>query len=211
MGSEMCIRDRFDIKDKQRLVDTGDTVYMSFDEDNADKLQRGSVFTLIRRIDPSPDKKINRQYGKQYYIVGKVEITKKESDYVVGQVVGSYREIHGGDFILPYERRSPKIPVVPSTPGMDGKLLLSEEHAKIIGDHTVAFIDKGSEDNILVGQLYHIYLRQEGTKDNKKILYAPIDYAKFIVLHTEKYVSTVLMTQTDGAVEPGAPFRTPVE
>ena len=61
------------------------------------------------------------------------------------------------------------------------------------------------------GQRYNIYHQQEGTQNGKKILYSPIDYAKFIVLHTEKYVSTVLMTQTDGAVAPGATFRTPVE
>ena len=201
----------FDIKDKQRLVDTGDTVYMSYDPENADKLWYGSRHTIYRRLDPSPDKKINRKYGKQYYIVGKVEVTKKETDYVVGRIVGTYREIHGGDFVLPYERRSPRIPVVASTPDMDGTVLLSEEHAAIIGDHTTAFIDKGSEDNIFVGQQYHVYTRQEGEKDGKKILYSPIDYAKFIVLHTEKNVSTILMTQTDGAVEPGASFRTPVE
>lgn len=201
----------FDIKDKQRLVDTGDTVYMSYDEEDTDKLQRGSQFTIYRRIDPSSDKKINREYGSQYYIVGKVEITKKEPDFVVGHIVGSYRSISTGDFILPYARRSPKMAVVPSTPDIDGTVLVAEEHTDMIGDHTVAFIDKGSEDSILPGQRYSIYTRQEGTKGSKKILYSPIDYGEFIVLHTEKYVSTVFMTYTEGVVEPGATFRTPVE
>jgi hypothetical protein len=201
----------FDIKDKQRLVDTGDTVYMSYDEENAEKLQLGSLFTIYRSMDPTTDKKLNRKLGKQYYIVGEVKITKIEPDFVIGQVVGSYRAIYQGDFILPYAKRSPKVPVVPSTPGIDGKLLLAEEHSKMIGDHTLAFIDKGSVDNILPGQQYSIYHQQEGFQNNKKILYSPIDYAKFIVLHTEKYVSTVLMTQTNGAVEPGASYRTPVE
>jgi hypothetical protein len=201
----------FDIKDKQRLVDTGDIVYMSYNPEDADKLWYGSRHTIYRRMDPSPDKKINRTYGKQYYIVGKVEVTKKETDYVVGRIVSAYREIHGGDFVLPYARRSPKIPVVPSTPDIDGTVLLAEEHSSMIGDNTIAFIDKGSKDDIRVGQMYHVYHRQEGEKDGKKILYSPIDYAKFIVLHTEKQVSTVLMTQTDGVVEPGSTFRTPVE
>jgi hypothetical protein len=201
----------FDIKDKQRLVDTGDTIYLSYKEEHADKLQRGSTYTIYRRLDPTPDRKTNRKIGSQYYIVGQVEITRIEPDFVVGDVVASYRAINKNDFILPYARRSPKIPVIPSTPGIDGKLLLSEEHAQLIGDYTVAFIDKGSEDNILPGQQYAIYHQQEGKQGNKTILYSPIDYAKFIVLHTEKNVSTVLMTQTDGAVAPGARFRTPVE
>lgn len=201
----------FDIKDKQRLVDTGDTVYMSYDEEYGEKLQIGGVFTIYRRLDPSPDKKINRMYGKQYYIVGKIEIIEMEPDFVVGQVVASYRAIKSGDFILPYARRSPKIEIVPSTQGIDGTILLSEEHAELIGDHTVAFIDKGSEDNILPGQRYAVYHREEGKKDGKKVLYSPVDFASFIVLHTEKQVSTVVLTRTDYAVEPGSRFRTPVK
>ena len=201
----------FDISEQQRLVDTGDTVYMSYDAENAEKLQRGSQFTIYRRLNPTPDRKINKKLGYQYYIVGRVEIVKVEPDFVIGHVVGAYRAINMDDFILPYARRSPKIPVVASTPGIDGTLLLAEEHVELIGDYTIAFIDKGSEDSIMPGQRYSIYHRQEGTQNGKKILYSPIDYAKFIVLHTEKYVSTVLMTQTDGAVAPGATFRTPVE
>ena len=201
----------FDIKDKQRLVDTGDIVYMSYNPEDADKLWNGSRHTIYRRLDPSPDKKVNRTYGKQYYIVGKVEITKKEPDYVTGHVVASYRAINSGDFILPYAKRSPKIPLVPSTPDIDGSVLISEEHAEIIGDYTIAFVDKGSEDNIMPGQRYSVYHQETGKKDGKTVLYSPIDYASFIVLHTEKYVSTVLLTQTDYAVGPGSKFRTPAE
>ncbi len=201
----------FDIKDNQRLVDTGDTVYMAYDEENAEKLQRGSQFTIYRKLEPTPDKKQNRKLGAQYYIVGRIEITKKEPDYVAGNVVASYRAINVDDFILPYVRRSPRIPITLSPSGIDGRIIISEEHAELLGDHMVAFIDKGSEDDIVPGQQYSIYHRQEGIQNNKKVLYSPIDYGRLIVLHTEKFVSTVLLTQTDYAVAPGATFRTPVQ
>lgn len=201
----------FDIKDNQRLVETGDNVFMSFHEAQLDKLQLGSQHTIYRKMLPTNDRKQNRLYGYQYLIVGKVEIIRREPDYVIGNVVASYRPIAKDDFILPYERRSPKIPISMAPAGVDGKVILSEEHARMIGDYTVAFIDKGSEDNIVPGQQFSVYHRQEGVHHGKKVLYSPIDYAKLIVLHTEKFVSTVLFTQTSQPVSPGAPFRTPVE
>ncbi|MCG6910979.1 MAG: LysM peptidoglycan-binding domain-containing protein [Deltaproteobacteria bacterium] len=200
----------FDIKDNQRLVDTGDRVFMSYGEEDADKLQLGSQYTIYRRLLPNNDKRWSREYGFQYLIVGKVEIVERKPDYVSGQVVASYRPISKDDFILPYVRRSPKIPISQSPEGMDGEVILSEEHAELIGDYTVAFIDKGSEDNIVPGQQYSIYHQQTGTHDGEKVLFSPMDYARFIVLHTEKYVSTVLLTQTNQPVSPGAHFRTPV-
>lgn len=201
----------FSIKDNQKLVDMGDTVYIQYDEKNAAKLMRGSQFTVYRKLLPTDDRKQNKKLGNQYYILGRVEIVKTEADFVVGHVVASYRAINVDDFILPYEKRSSKIPIELSPSGIDGKIILSEEHTDLIGDFMLAFIDKGSEDNIKPGYQFSIYKQQHGMKDKRKILFTPVDYGKFIVLHTEKYVSTVLVTQTDYHVEPGATFRTPVE
>jgi len=201
----------FDIKDNIRLVDMGDTIYIQYDEENADKLLRGSQFTIYRKLLPTTDRKQNKLLGNQYYILGRVEIIKKEEDFVVGQVVASYRAINIDDFILPYVKRSPKIPIVLSPSGIDGKIILSEEHTDLMGDFMVAFIDKGSVDNVMPGHQYSIYTQQQGIKNKKKVLFTPVDYGRLIVLHVEKYVSTVLITQTDYHVEPGATIRTPVE
>jgi len=201
----------FDIKDHTRLVDLGDTVYVQYEEEDAAKIMPGGLFTVYRKLKPTPDRKKNKKYGDQYYILGKIEIVKKEEDFVVGRVVASYRAINVDDFILPYVKRSPKIPISLSPAEMKGTIILSEEHAELIGDFMLAFIDKGAADNIIPGQQYSIYKQQEGVKDKKKILYTPVDYGSFIVLHTEEHVSTVLITQTDYHVEPGATFRTPME
>jgi len=201
----------FENKDNMRLVDQGDTVYITYEEEDADKLMPGSQYTIYRELPPTKDRKRNKQLGSQYYILGRVEIVNKEVDFVAATVVASYRAINKDDFILPYKRRSPRIAIQSSPEGMKGKIVLSEEHLDLMGDFMLAFIDKGSEDNIKPGQQYSIYHQQEGMKNNKKILYTPVDYGTFIVLHTEKYISTVLIIQTDYQIEPGATFRTPID
>jgi hypothetical protein len=110
--------------------------------------------------------------------------------------------------------RSPKIPITDSVKDLVGRIVLSEEHQKLIGDFTVAFIDKGQDDNVAPGQIYNIFYQEKknlNTKGKKSVVLPPVDYGKLIVLHSEKNVSTVLVTQTDKAAFPGSLIRTPVD
>ncbi len=202
----------FKVKDDKVLVHEGDTVYINYaDKDNLPIMQ-GGRYTIYRKMDPTNDRKRNRQLGGQYYILGVVEVTRLETDFVIAKVVKSFRSIAIDDFILPYERRSYKIPITESVPNLIGKLIISEEHATIIGDLTLAFIDKGKVDNVKQGQVYNIfYQEKEDLKVNgkKSVILTPVDYGRLIVLHTEQETATVLITQTDMSAHPGALIRTP--
>ena len=202
----------FKIKDDKVLVHEGDTVYINYaDKDNLPIMQ-GGRYTVYRKLDPTRDRKQNRQLGGQYYILGLVEVTRLEPDFVIAKVVKSYRSIAKNDFILPYERRSPKIPISESVPNLIGKIILSEEHAAIIGDLTLAFIDKGKADNVKEGQIYNIFYQEKEdlqVQGKKSVLLTPVDYGRLIVLHTEQETSTVLITQTDHSAHPDALIRTP--
>ena len=202
----------FKVKDDKVLVHEGDTVYINYaDKDNLPIMQ-GGRYTIYRKMDPTNDRKRNRQLGGQYYILGVVEVTRLETDFVIAKVVKSFRSIAIDDFILPYERRSYKIPITESVPNLIGKLIVSEEHATIIGDLTLAFIDKGKVDNVKQGQIYNIfYQEKEDLKVNgkKSVILTPVDYGRLIVLHTEQETATVLITQTDQSAHPGALIRTP--
>jgi hypothetical protein len=204
----------FKVKDDKKLINEGDTVYINYADKEGSPVMQGSRYTVYRKLDPTSDRKQNKILGGQFYVLGIVEVVKMEEDFFMAKVVKSFRYIELNDFILPYMVRSPKIPITDSVPDLVGKILLSEDHLQLIGDFTVAFIDKGKDDNVAPGQIYNIFYQEKKnlkSKENKSIVLPPVDYGKLIVLHSEKNVSTVLVTQTDKAAFPGSLIRTPVD
>jgi len=202
----------FKIKDDKVLVSEGDMVYITYADKDTLPIMQGGRYTVFRKLNPTRDRKRNKQLGGQYYILGIVEVTRKEPDFVIARVVKSFRSIAVNDFILPYQRRSPKIPITEGVPGLIGSIIISEEQSEIIGDLTLAFIDKGKADNIKNGQVYSIFYQEKeeidlGTKET--VILNPIDFGKLIVLHTEEKTSTVLITQLDQSATPGTLIRTP--
>jgi hypothetical protein len=203
----------FKVKDDKVLVNEGDTVYIKYADKEGSPIMQGSRYAVYRRLNPTEDRKQNRILGGQYYVLGAVEVLTMEENFFTAKVVKSYRTMQLNDFLLPYMARSSKIPITESVKDLEGKILLSEDHMEIIGDFTVAFIDKGKEDNVLPGQIYSIFYKETGAlkAGGKQSILMPVDYGKLIVLHTEKSTSTVLVTKTHRHAFPGALIRTPVD
>jgi hypothetical protein len=204
----------FKVKDNKFMVNEGDTVYINYADKEGSPVMQGSRYAVYKKLDPTNDRKQNKILGNQYYVLGIVEVIKLEAEFFTAKVVKSFRHIELNDFILPFMVRSPKIPITDSVKDLVGKILLAEDHLKIIGDFTVAFIDKGKEDAVAPGQIYNIFYQEKGAlnvKGKKSVALSPVDYGKLIVLHSEKYTSTVLITQTDQHAVPGSLIRTPVD
>jgi hypothetical protein len=132
----------------------------------------------------------------------------------VARVVKSYRSIALNDLLMPYKKRSPKIALTQSKDGLNGKIIVAEEHDKNMGDHTVAFINKGDQDGVKIGQSYSIYYQEKGElnkKSDREILLTPNILGSLLVLHTEPTTSTVLITRSDRSIDPGAKIFSPVK
>lgn len=200
----------FKVRDDVHMIGAGDVVYIRQMGDTP--LILGEKFTLYRKYKPIKDKKTKKLIGTQHYLTGVVEITKIEPKFVLAMVVQSYRTIEINNFLMPYKKRSPKITLAVSKKGLNGKIVLSEEHGNIMGDNAVAFIDKGTNDGVELGQLYNIYYLEKGKVGSKKEAFqVSADYGSIIVLHTEQTTSTVLITQSDRSVTPEAAIRSPME
>jgi hypothetical protein len=202
----------FKVKDNNVMIHEGNTVYISYADKDARPIMQGGRYTIYRKLEPTTDRKRNRQLGGQYYILGVVEVTRLEADFVIAKVLKSFRALAINDFILPYEQRSSKIPISKGVPDLVGKIIVSEEHAELIGDMSLAFIDKGKADKIQEGQIYSIFYQEKealNVNGKKQVLLTPVDYGKLIVLHTEQETATVLITQTSQSAHPDALIHTP--
>lgn len=200
------------VKDDKSMIGTGDLVYIR--PQNDQPLTLGEKYAVYRTLTPLIDKKTRSLIGTQHFLTGVVEITQKELGFVTAKVIRSFRDIQINDLLMPYEQRSPKITLIESAKGLNGKILIAEEKAELLGDGTVAFIDKGQNDGVRTGQSYSIYYQEKQRLDPQKkedALMPPVVYGTLLVLHTEPTVSTVLITHSEQVINPEATFRSPVE
>ena len=205
--------------DDKILISQGDMLYVRQNKD-AEALTVGAKYTVYRIYQTQGRDKFKEYiaaYGDQYYLSGVIEITKREPDYLIARVVKAYRSIAINDLLMPYTMRSPKTVLTPSKEGILGQVLTSEERTRIFGDSTIAFIDKGLDHGINVGQFYSVFYTERhgidfaGSAEQKRALLTPIDFGTVLVLHTEKNTSTVLVTSSIKDLYPTAMFRTPVQ
>jgi hypothetical protein len=204
----------FEVQGRKVLISQGDVVYIRPAGEAAKKmLIPGSRHTVFRIMKPTDDPRSEETIGTQHYILGIVEVTKKEPDMVLAKVLKSFRTIRVNDMLMPFNQRSSEIELKPSTPGIDGKVIISEDHTKLTGEFVLAFIDKGRADNIEVGQQYSIYSQQKTVLEKNEISsksLPPVDFGSLLVLHTEQTTSTVIITNATRVISPGERFRTPI-
>jgi hypothetical protein len=114
---------------------------------------------------------------------------------------------------MPYEPRSPQIPVTESQSGLFGNIVASEKQLRLFGNDTIVFIDKGNIDGIKPGQLYPVF-KQDKVEINsltkERIKLTPVVLGSIIVLHIQQTTSTVLVSQANQEIPIGAIFGTPL-
>ncbi len=140
--------------------------------------------------------------GFQYYMTGLIRIVESREDFAVAKIEKAFRSIMVDDILLPYEPRSPKIRMIPGKDDIDGKILKAEEGTEMFGDNTVAFINKGTEDGIQVGQTYAVYEEYSTDAMSDKV-----DFGSLLVLHAEPTNATVLITRSDRTIRAAGKFR----
>ena len=200
----------FKVQKTREMISIDDVVYIRPEGDVA--LATGKRYTIYRPLGSIKDLYSNEYVGIQYLLTGVVEITQLQPRYAIGTVIEAYRPIEVEDRLMPYNRRLPKVSLKESPRGLEGKIIEAEEHNRLIGEHMIAFIDKGNKDGVQPGQFYNVYYQaqeQIDPKKGEKTLLLPVDIAELLVIHTESTTATVIITGADREFEPGATIRSP--
>jgi hypothetical protein len=199
----------FKIQGGKEMAGTGDTIYI---RQNESELPVGSRFTLYRTFGPVEDPANKKAtMGIQHYFTGVAEITRQEDGYALAEVVMSYRTIQIDDRAMPYEEKSRKIHLPETTPQISGTILRAEERTEMMGEYSIAFIDKGSQDGVMEGQQFHVFNQQRmklNAGDKEKTLLPPENVGTLLVLRTEQNTATVLILASRSEFFPGTKFAT---
>ncbi|MFZ0134901.1 MAG: LysM domain-containing protein [Desulfobacterales bacterium] len=193
-----------------KMITADDTVYISRENDQA--LSPGQQYTIYRPLGEVRNLVTDQYLGVQHYILGTVEIVQLEPEYAVGRVIKAFGRIQKDDLLMPYERRPDKIAKILPPPGIDGEVLMAEEHNQLIGDNVVAFINRGTNDGIKPGQVFDIYFQDQATiqpRPADKTLLKPVVFGQLVVLRAEDTTATVYITQAKQVINPGARFSSP--
>ena len=167
------------------------------------ELTPGQTYTIYRvNLIKNPEN--YRRIGFQHYITGLLEVFKKEEQFYRAKIIRVWREIEVGDFVMPYVPSDPRVMLTDSVADIKGKILLSEDDELAFGDFDLAFIDKGSNDGIALGQSYRLYRIKEAEG-----IAIDIDVGSCLVLDAQMTTATVLLTQTDVDIRKGYRFRSP--
>jgi LysM domain-containing protein len=195
----------FKVLDDVVLITTGNLVYI-YPEPDAPRLSVGSKYTTFRTLNPIKDEETNKYIGIQHLLSGIVEITSVETEFAIGKVIYSYRDILIDDLLMPYEKRDAKIPIKEGKQGLSGKVIKGEEDETITAQFSFIFFDKGEIDGVEPGQFYSLYMQKTARPNPESVrdvTLTPHRIGELIVLHTEQTTSTALVIQSDRQITPG--------
>lgn len=194
-----------EVRDRKKMISDGDTVYIHKKTDTKLKLAPDDLCTVYRTFQPLTEPGTFKKLGIQHYILGVVRIVKEGQGYYEAMVIKAYRPIKLGDLVVPFWKRSPMLAIADGVVGLEGRLLISEEHSKVMGEGATAFIDKGLDDGVKLGQVYTVYYQEKKKKHPETgefITFPRIDIGNLLVVHTEKTTATVLIVVSERALLP---------
>lgn len=198
----------FKVKGDHDLIGKGDEVYIK--ETGNIPIFLGRYYMVFKLLEAVTGGK-TEQHSIQYYMTGIIETTRKvEPSLIVGKVIQSFRTISINDQVMPHISRSPKIPMAENVRGLEGKIIASEEGTGMIGQNSIAFIDRGIKDGMNPGQKYYLYYQEEmrpNSETEQKIRLPRVNIGSFVVLYSEESTSTVLIVQSDKEIYPGTKFH----
>ena len=204
----------------QLMLGTGDVIYIEGDAENP--LVIGARYVTYRTLTPREItarlldvnrkklRRIRNEIGTQHYLSGVVEIVGEKDGFFIARITDAYRSIKLNDKIMPYKKRSRRIPIREGLSSIEGEIIVSEEGETTFGQDMVGFINRGTRDGILKGQVYSVYYYEQKMSEDlfkEKALKVSVNIGNFIVIDTQEETATILVTYSTQGFSAGDHFK----
>jgi hypothetical protein len=139
----------------RELAGKDDIVYLELDSGKADPKD---MFLAVREIKLVRHPVTHDKIGKQYRIMGIMEVVGHENNMIKAVVTDSFEDIQRGDGLIRYsEMEAPLLPKEERKPTISGIIIESHMNNVISGEGDVVFLDKGENDGIQVGDVFSVF------------------------------------------------------
>ncbi|MBI5527405.1 MAG: LysM peptidoglycan-binding domain-containing protein [Deltaproteobacteria bacterium] len=142
--------------EEKMMLSLFDNMYLRFKDISGVRLgDRFMIYEKARAVMYPDGKKIA---GYQVEIAGGVQVVKVDKEVATAQVFVAFRPISRGFHAIPWvDDNYRKIRVLPSTAAVSGIILhTAVEDRWISGEHQMVFVDKGRDDGITEGNVFHV-------------------------------------------------------
>ena len=200
-------------RDNKFLLAQGDEIYLQLPED-ADASYMGP-YQVLRGLREIRHPQTKKKMGTLYGILGYVRAAGQPQDGVTrGMIIISQDAIEAGDLIRKAVPPPKEIYSNLSKRELDGWVVAGLRTDHLLAEYDVAFIDKGVEEGVQVGDTFWVLEPARQVKNpsgGAKVTLPDTRQAVVVVIHAEKDTSTVLVTNTQGVFSAGDRVRARTE
>lgn len=189
-------------KDSAVNLTEGEIIYVRLGAGKEGKA--GDRFTIVHAGKKMTHPVTDRKLGRAIMICGELTLLEAAGDVWVARISKSTRSIHIGDEIMPPAAPVETKPTPSSTARIQGIVLSPVEEEQNITEKEIIFIDRGSQDGVIPGDLFWIY--KPGGLETRAIAASkssPLRVGEAVVVSVQEETSTALVTHSSEAIHTG--------
>lgn len=200
------------------VVLLGENQYVYINVGKADRVEVGDRYSIFRIGSPGrkkPEMVIHPITGKPagYKVLnlGELEITKAYAETSEALIVNSYQEIYNGDLITPYLQPLEEKVEIRATEieSLHAYIVTGKDDLKLMGKNDIVYLDRGSEDGVMRGNVFVIYEPCDIIKDDVTGEFIRIPekiIGNVLILEPRKKTSVGLIIDSIREIAPGDPL-----
>jgi hypothetical protein len=191
-------------KDAEVSLTEGEVVFIRLEPGK--EVQAGDRFAIVRLGRPVTHPVTGQKLGHLVLMPGELIILDGKDEVATAKIKKSFTPVYRGDMILPAQPILPQAVPIRTQEKIEGSLVLSPEGTVNISEKEFVFIDRGSQDGVIVGSLFSIYQRPahlirlpgDPAEEMKEMPMTKVGEA--VVVSVQEETSTALVTHSFQAI-----------